>query len=529
MTNTSFAASIDTETTPKVGRFTISSIQIPRIATQAELYCVSDNGDYVSYPENLQPDTEGNLNPPVELDRFLCPHDCYVLGYMGEDNKIQYTSPFACLTESEPVGNGNKKPELITIAKTTLGDTRMSLDISADNTYSILLSGSVVNENVFRPYTGLPIEFDLKMPETEKQIVYLTLGNKNQFETVKVSFGESESDILSEQLSQYTSKENAEIYSKLLTGTTPSKQEINKLMESRERLSGIIDSDSDGLSDLLEQSMETDPNKTDTDSDGFTDGEEISLMGTDPLSTTKISGTNIANLDQNDTLGFGPTWFTGTATPNKALSVSITDSTTSAIFETDIKTNEKGIFQFEGPSIYIADSYIIKLSESGAEPISIGFSVSESLKENEFIIDSINQFEVPLIIDKNSPLEIFMEPGKNLTIFGSFNPLVRKDEIILTSQLASTGMTQATLIPTDSRGLFTITFPQPKTATDSVLIQSKIGNKTIETIRIPIRVTEVKNAAIQSKKPGNNYYLLAYMVLVGTISIYAFFFHRRSS
>ncbi len=36
-----------------------------------------------------------------------------------------------------------------------------------------------------------------------------------------------------------------------------------------------VDTDSDGLSDKLEEGLETDPNKADTDNDGFKDGEEI--------------------------------------------------------------------------------------------------------------------------------------------------------------------------------------------------------------------------------------------------------------
>lgn len=44
------------------------------------------------------------------------------------------------------------------------------------------------------------------------------------------------------------------------------------------------DSDADGLSDVIEQALGTDPNKSDTDGDGLTDSEELQI-GTDPTLT----------------------------------------------------------------------------------------------------------------------------------------------------------------------------------------------------------------------------------------------------
>lgn len=44
------------------------------------------------------------------------------------------------------------------------------------------------------------------------------------------------------------------------------------------------DSDSDGVSDIIEQALGTDPNKSDTDGDGLTDSEELQI-GTDPTLT----------------------------------------------------------------------------------------------------------------------------------------------------------------------------------------------------------------------------------------------------
>ena len=45
----------------------------------------------------------------------------------------------------------------------------------------------------------------------------------------------------------------------------------------------VPDMDGDGLLDVEEAAIGTDPLNPDTDGDGFDDGEEILLMGTDPL------------------------------------------------------------------------------------------------------------------------------------------------------------------------------------------------------------------------------------------------------
>ncbi len=44
-----------------------------------------------------------------------------------------------------------------------------------------------------------------------------------------------------------------------------------------------IDTDKDGLDDVREQQLGTDPDKTDSDGDGLTDGDEVLIWKTDPL------------------------------------------------------------------------------------------------------------------------------------------------------------------------------------------------------------------------------------------------------
>lgn len=60
----------------------------------------------------------------------------------------------------------------------------------------------------------------------------------------------------------------------------------------------LIDSDNDGLADIVEEIYGTDPNNPDTDGDGLTDYEEIHLTGTNPLKyDTDENGINDAEDD----------------------------------------------------------------------------------------------------------------------------------------------------------------------------------------------------------------------------------------
>ncbi len=45
----------------------------------------------------------------------------------------------------------------------------------------------------------------------------------------------------------------------------------------------VPDADGDALFDAREESLGTDTLEADTDGDGFDDGQEVMLMGTDPL------------------------------------------------------------------------------------------------------------------------------------------------------------------------------------------------------------------------------------------------------
>lgn len=63
---------------------------------------------------------------------------------------------------------------------------------------------------------------------------------------------------------------------------------------------GTTDSDQDGLSDLLEYELHTDPFNTDSDDDGVSDGREILLYGSNPRSSHNTSTTVVSNWHSDD-------------------------------------------------------------------------------------------------------------------------------------------------------------------------------------------------------------------------------------
>ena len=69
------------------------------------------------------------------------------------------------------------------------------------------------------------------------------------------------------------------IYNRALSGT-----EISAIYSAGSAGKCKVDSDNDGLTDLQENFLGTDPNNPDTDGDGITDGDEVFVYKTNPLS-----------------------------------------------------------------------------------------------------------------------------------------------------------------------------------------------------------------------------------------------------
>jgi len=82
--------------------------------------------------------------------------------------------------------------------------------------------------------------------------------------------------------------DNANIFNTLVQlGVGTSNKDLSKIMVADWNLNNSTDTDKDGLSDVVEVSLGTDPTKADTDGDKFSDKDEI-LKGYNPLGAGKL-------------------------------------------------------------------------------------------------------------------------------------------------------------------------------------------------------------------------------------------------
>jgi len=70
-------------------------------------------------------------------------------------------------------------------------------------------------------------------------------------------------------------------------------------------LAGWLDDDGDGLSNVAESAIGTDPNNPDTDGDGLTDGQEVNVYGTDP-NDPDSDNDGLSDGDEVNTYGTDP-------------------------------------------------------------------------------------------------------------------------------------------------------------------------------------------------------------------------------
>lgn len=97
------------------------------------------------------------------------------------------------------------------------------------------------------------------------------------------------------QFSTNLGADNANVFNTLVQlGIGTSNKELSKILVADWNLGNATDTDKDGLSDVVEAAVGTDPTKADTDSDKYSDKDEM-LRGYNPLGAGKLP------IDQNFT------------------------------------------------------------------------------------------------------------------------------------------------------------------------------------------------------------------------------------
>ena len=152
------------------------------------------------------------------------------------------------------------------------------------------------------------------------------------------------------------------------------------------------DSDDDGITNIEEVNIGTDPGCPDTDGDGLNDGEEITVYGTDPLlADTDGDGASDGWEIEND---YDPLAYNESF--DVSLSLSVDDSAVSAGVELSCKTNPEGL-SIEPVSI----SGLLDETMSGYLGCAYSFSYSEEFSsatiKMTFDTDSISSDAEPAI------------------------------------------------------------------------------------------------------------------------------------
>ena len=110
---------------------------------------------------------------------------------------------------------------------------------------------------------------------------------------------------------------------------------------------GQTDSDEDGISDLHEMILYTDPQDDDSDADGISDGDEVLHLGTDPNTTTLASAAGVmrvVNTAPEEKVEEGKQFYMGNAMPNEVIQINEIDEDGNLILLGEALADDEGRF-----------------------------------------------------------------------------------------------------------------------------------------------------------------------------------------
>lgn len=175
-----------------------------------------------------------------------------------------------------------------------------------------------------------------------------------------------------------------------------------------EKTAGMRDSDGDGLSDILEAQLGSNPFNADSDGDGITDSDEVLIFLTDPLVVTDraLIPTRITNLSEGTTFTAARPVLRGTAASG------IEEVVVVAVDALGVRT-ELGSVQPDAenkwllaPEVGLAEGqYRFVLEVEGAEVYSASATIdlANALPAPELFIDAGNQTDSGLIFNETQP------------------------------------------------------------------------------------------------------------------------------
>ncbi|PIR66480.1 MAG: hypothetical protein COU51_03715 [Parcubacteria group bacterium CG10_big_fil_rev_8_21_14_0_10_36_14] len=195
--------------------------------------------------------------------------------------------------------------------------------------------------------------------------------------------------------------------------TYKQKTEYQKWLEESQRYSQNqntnLDTDNDGLTDLEETDLGTDPNNPDTDNDGYSDGDEVK-NGYNPNGPGKL-GENVVNEDENNQLNIG-------AESNKNI------DTSTKKFISNVNLNDSSsrfISEYYGN---IANGNLEQAYEMSKKTVSFETFKGWYLKTSKITLDKLVRID-----EKKSSIELTLYEDGTFTRYGVLMTLTLQSEI----------------------------------------------------------------------------------------------------
>jgi len=191
------------------------------------------------------------------------------------------------------------------------------------------------------------------------------------------------------------------------------KSEYQKWLEESQRYTSNqninLDSDNDGLADLEETNLGTDPNNPDTDNDGYSDGEEVK-NGYNPNGSENLEE-GVVNEDKNDQLNIG-------GENNKNIDTSAEKFISNVNL---IGSSERFISKYYGN---IANGNLEQAYEMSKKTVSLNTFKGWYLKTSKITLDKLVRID-----EKKSSIELTLYEDGIFTRYGVLMTLTLQDEI----------------------------------------------------------------------------------------------------
>lgn len=528
-------AQYDLSDVPKVGSFLVEQINGMRDSEYAELVCIDENADIRPYAKNIAVDETGTLIHPLAIDPSLCEHRCYAFKLTDMQGGERYSYPFVCFLAGRGYEANQVAPEIITVdfIRTESTETATLLPL-VKNVGWYFVSGDIEGENEWKEFEGLPISVTLKNPLGTNEI-YLTFANGSLMETVPVILTSSIASEVQKDLESLVNVSQAGLLNKLLSGKAINEEELLAIIKNPENMNAILDPDGDGLMTDQELDLGTDPKNADTDTDGVTDGNEVLFFGTDPLAIDSHEGLSFVNIGNNETLENISSEILGHGAPNSEVKIQVISTDSGAIlYETELMTDAAGTFTFNMPEELDNKNFEISATQKEAVTKVSAVSMDTSRNSLDFSLDALNEYEIHMSGKRMLPVAAIMGKDERLTVFGSLKSKLLTENMLVTVIVRDAETKEAVdaasiNIHSFSQKPFSVLLPKLPAGSYEITVQASGPNSLGPSVTVPVTIeyteTELHLAAQSSKV---NPYLIAFMLAVSTISVYAFNFHRRN-